>query len=287
MDAGSIRLAHWTRSALTALAATLAAALMSVPVVSARPTGGAGDISSTNVVKLSNDVRVKNGVGNLDLDPRLSRAAQMKADDMAARGYLAHETPDGRTPWDWIERAGYDFLAAAENLAVGYPNDAELISAWMESEGHRHNLLNQKYTDVGIGIARGMYKGQDSLFVVQMFGKPRVLRQPDVLAAQPIAPDHSPLPAVPLMAIALQSDSAPPVTVTLEAARLYVDPLTVPTLPLELAEQAPLDSFGIPVEFIQAPAVPLSARAVSAGVRRLPRLLPRSRRLASILRAAH
>jgi hypothetical protein len=260
---------------------------MSVPSLSARPTGGAGDISSPNVVKQTNEVRVKNGVGSLQLDPLLTRAAQLKAEDMAARGYFAHETPDGRTPWDWIEHAGYEFLAAAENLAVGYPTDAELISAWMGSEGHRHNLLNQNYTDVGIGVARGNYKGQDSLFVVQMFGKPRTTRDTGVLAAYPLPMDPLTLPAGPLAAEVLQFDSTPPGGMALESVSLQVDPLTLPTLPLELSEPEPLASAGILVDLIQAPAVPLSARAVSAGLCRLPRGLPRSRRLASILKAAH
>jgi hypothetical protein len=269
------------------MAATLVAALMSVPVIGAGPTGGAGDVSSPNVVKQTNDVREKNGVGSLRLDPLLTRAAQMKAEDMAARGYFAHQAPDGRMPWDWIDSTGYDLLAAAENLAVGYPTDAELMSAWMQSEGHRHNLLNQKYTDIGIGIARGTYKGQDSLFVVQMLGKPRAADTTRVLAARPIPVDPLSAPSVPLVATALRFDPTPLAHVALASTSLPVDPLTLPTVLLARAEQAPLASSGIPLELIRAPAVPLSARAVFAGICRLPRGLPQSRRSATLPKPAH
>jgi hypothetical protein len=260
---------------------------MSVPVTGAGPAGGVGDVSSPNVVKQTNDVRVQNGAGSLRLDPLLTRAAQLKAEDMAARGYFAHQAPDGRTPWDWIESTGYEFLAAAENLAVGYPTDAELIAAWMHSEGHRHNLLNQKYTDIGIGIARGMYKGQDSLFVVQMFGKPRVAHVTGVLAARRMPMDPLSAPSVPLVATDFRLDPTPLAGVALASTSLPVDLLALPTVPLARAEPEPLASSDIPLDLIHAPALPLRSRVVDAGACRLPRSLPRSRRTTMLLKRAH
>ena len=132
-----------------------------------------GVLSAPSLVDETNDVRMRAGLGTLALNPLLSRAAQAKAEDMAARGYFEHTTPEGRQPWDLIEAAGYDYRAAAENLAVGLAADDALIAAWMASPGHRHNILNQRYTEIGIGIARGLYRGQHTVFVVQLFGTPR------------------------------------------------------------------------------------------------------------------
>ncbi len=249
------------------LAAAVAVALMSFPALDAR-LFAAGDVSAPNVVKQTNDVRSKNGLGRLNIDPLLMRAAQAKADDMAARGYFAHQTPDGRMPWDWIAAVGYQFAAAAENLAVGYPTDVDLISAWMESEGHRHNLLNQKYTDIGIGIARGRYKGQDTIFVVQMFGKPRAVAARAVLAASrlPVGPDTA--PALPLAAAVLDIEPAPLPAVALETILLPVEMAPEPSPELESVAltddpteppAVDLPSTDIWFDPLPLPAVPLMA----------------------------
>ncbi len=223
--------AHRMRASATGLAAALAVAFMSFPALDARVLA-AGDVSAPNVVKQTNDVRSKNGLGRLTVDPLLMKAAQAKADDMAARGYFAHQTPDGRMPWDWIAAVGYEFAAAAENLAVGYPTDDDLISAWMESEGHRHNLLNQKYTDIGIGVARGRYKGQDTIFVVQMFGKPRGVAPRAVLAATPILLLPDAAPAVPLESTALPVDAPSDPAPVLESVPLVFEPTDLPAVDL-------------------------------------------------------
>ena len=132
-----------------------------------------GVLSAPSLVDETNDVRVQAGLGALTLNSQLSRAAQAKADDMAARGYFEHTTPEGHQPWDLIAAAGYQYQAAAENLAVGLTAGNALIAAWMASPLHRQNILNKRYTEIGVGIARGRYKGQDTVFVVQLLGTPR------------------------------------------------------------------------------------------------------------------
>jgi uncharacterized protein YkwD len=132
----------------------------------------AGTLTAPGLVEQTNDVRSRSGLGTLTLNPLLSQAAQAKAQDMAARGYFLHKAPDGRWSWDLIADLGYEYQAAAENLAVGLGSDDVLVAAWMASPGHRHNILNERYTETGIGIARGRYKGQDTVFVVQLFGRP-------------------------------------------------------------------------------------------------------------------
>jgi uncharacterized protein YkwD len=73
---------------------------------------------------------------------------------MAARDYFDHNSPDGKTPWDRIEAAGYD-APAAENIARGQPTPQAVVDAWMNSEGHRANILNCKIKAIGVGVHLG------------------------------------------------------------------------------------------------------------------------------------
>lgn len=111
-------------------------------------------------------------VSSLGTNSVLENAARLKAQDMAAKGYFAHKTPEGRNPWYWLYQAGYDFAAAGENLAVNFTDSQDVMDAWMQSPGHRENILNQNFTDIGIATARGEYKGRETVFVVQFFGTP-------------------------------------------------------------------------------------------------------------------
>jgi uncharacterized protein YkwD len=125
------------------------------------------------IVERTNENRALNGSGLLRTSPLLEAAAQGKAKDMATRGYFAHVSPDGRTPWYWFDLVGYRFTHAGENLAVRFSDSDAVVQAWMGSEGHRANILNTNFTEVGIGIAQGVYQGRETLFVVQLFGTPR------------------------------------------------------------------------------------------------------------------
>jgi len=108
----------------------------------------------------------------LKASAQLERAAQMKADDMAAKGYFAHVTPEGNTPWYFLDKAGYVFSTAGENLAVNFFDSKDVAEAWMNSAEHRANILNSKYTEIGIATAHGIYEGRETVFVVQFFGTP-------------------------------------------------------------------------------------------------------------------
>lgn len=108
----------------------------------------------------------------LTISPLLQEAARLKALDMAENGYFAHTSPDGKSPWHWLDESGYEFSAAGENLAVNFVDSSDVTDAWMKSPGHRANILNGDYTEIGIAIAKGKYKGNDTTFVVQFFGKP-------------------------------------------------------------------------------------------------------------------
>lgn len=129
-------------------------------------------VISRALVELANNNRVQNNLTHLATSPVLEEAAQLKANDMAAKSYFAHVSPEGTTPWYWFKEAGYDFQYAGENLAVNFSDSYDVDRAWMNSPSHRANILNGKFTEIGIATAKGYYNGQETIFVVQMFGKP-------------------------------------------------------------------------------------------------------------------
>lgn len=124
------------------------------------------------VAVLTNEARAADDLGELHVDEKLTRAAQAKAEDMAEKGYFAHVSPDGTTPWYWIIREEYLYVYAGENLAVNFDESEDVVEAWLASPTHRFNIMKRQYTDIGIGIATGTYKGREATFVVQMFGAP-------------------------------------------------------------------------------------------------------------------
>ena len=129
-------------------------------------------ITSSNIISLTNASRKVYGLSALTENPLLAKAAQAKADDMLSKGYFSHNTPDGRTPWTFIEDAGYNYLMAGENLAVNFTEAENVEDAWMNSPGHKANILNKNFEEIGIGISQGQYQGHNAIFVVQMFGTP-------------------------------------------------------------------------------------------------------------------
>jgi hypothetical protein len=131
-----------------------------------------GLIEATALVNETNQQRVTNGDGALQVSSLLQQAAQDKANDMAANSYFAHTSPAGVTPWDWFAKAGYSFSYAGENLAVDFSNSQDVTNAWMNSPEHRANILNGDFTQIGMATAQGTLDGQPAIFVVEEFGTP-------------------------------------------------------------------------------------------------------------------
>ena len=129
-------------------------------------------ITVQDLLKDTNADREANGLAPLVLNPELTKAAQMKAQDMFAKDYWAHVSPDGTTPWVWIRKSGYNYLYAGENLARGFDSSDSVLNAWMNSPEHRANLLSPNYTDIGFAVQSGMLTGTDTTLVVQEFGSP-------------------------------------------------------------------------------------------------------------------
>ncbi|MDE2015514.1 MAG: CAP domain-containing protein [Patescibacteria group bacterium] len=132
----------------------------------------------------------------------LEVAAMEKAQDMAAKGYFAHTSPEGLTPWYWMQQVGYRFAYAGENLAVNFVDSSDVTNAWMNSPTHKENILNGNFTEIGIATSQGIYEGHQATFVVEMFGKPNSI-------ARVSSPS---LPGVPTASAAEQLPQKPIVT---------------------------------------------------------------------------
>lgn len=130
----------------------------------------ASGITETNIFNLTNSQRASNGMGGLGWNYKLASAARAKAQDMIDKDYFSHTSPDGRTPWSFITSAGYNYIYAGENLAMNFSTSEETVNAWMNSGGHRANILSGNFTELGVGVVSGEYQGYQTTVVVQMFG---------------------------------------------------------------------------------------------------------------------
>jgi len=110
------------------------------------------------VLTLTNNERAKAGCRPLQLNSALTKAAEAHASDMVDEHYFAHDSLDGRSPFDRMKAAGFKGGAMAENIAVGYTSAAAVVKGWMNSPGHRQNILNCTYTMIGIGYDSGQVK---------------------------------------------------------------------------------------------------------------------------------
>lgn len=115
--------------------------------------GYATGMSPSELLADTNAARASNKVQPLALNNQLSQAAQAKANDMAARNYWSHQTPQGNPPWLFAQAQGYNYQKLGENLATGFANSQATINGWMASTDHRNNLLDKAYTEVGFGYA--------------------------------------------------------------------------------------------------------------------------------------
>lgn len=160
-----------------------------------------GTILPAVVVDLTNQERQALAAEPLRRNATLDEAARLKAEHMAREGYFAHFSPTGVTPWHWFKEAGYPFVHAGENLAIHFSDSSEVVTAWMNSPTHRDNIVDPKYLEIGVGTARGVYQGYETVFVVQLFGAP-------AMAAAPSVPTPPPTPvSVPVVTTATPAEA--------------------------------------------------------------------------------
>ena len=112
----------------------------------------------SEVIRLVNEVRRKNGLHPLSANWELSRVARYKSQDMRDRGYFSHTSPAYGSPFQMITAFGLSYRTAGENIARGYASPQAVVDGWMNSSGHRANILNASYTQIGVGyVAKGNY----------------------------------------------------------------------------------------------------------------------------------
>ncbi len=161
--------------------------------------GYATDMSSYGLLTSTNSQRTSNGLKALQQNSTLTTAAQNKAADMAAKDYWSHNSPSGKTPWDFMTAAGYSYQTAGENLAYGFDSSSATVTGWMGSPEHRANILNSSYTQVGFGIINipNYQSSGPQTLVVAMYASPYVVASnpspaPTTTSSSPTTSSSSP-----------------------------------------------------------------------------------------------
>ncbi len=164
--------------------------------------GYATNVNTSALLSETNSHRAANGFASYANSVQLTQAAQAKANHMIANDYWSHYAPDGTTPWYFIDQAGYSYTRAGENLAYGFATSSGVVTGWMNSPGHKANILDSGFAHVGFGIANGAnFQGGENTVVVAMYGEP-------IVSAPAPAPTPAPSPT-PASTPAPQPTAAP------------------------------------------------------------------------------
>jgi len=123
------------------------------------------------IVALHNQKRIANGLSPLSVNTLLNKSAQTKVDAMLESNCWSHYCPEGKSPWDFFDAVGYDYVYAGENLAQGFFDIESLMQAWMNSPTHKENILKPEFDEIGVGIASGNFQGvKDNIIIAVHFG---------------------------------------------------------------------------------------------------------------------
>jgi uncharacterized protein YkwD len=148
------------------------------------------EMSRSALLSATNVQRNSNGQSSLTINDKLNAAAQAKANDMVARNYWSHNTPDGEEPWVFFDAQGYVYTKAGENLAYGFDTSNATIIGWMNSPTHKANLLDSAFTEVGFGFANSsdfVTTGEETIVVAE-YGRPAAVAAAETVAPEPVAP---------------------------------------------------------------------------------------------------
>lgn len=199
-------------SSLTFIALFLIAiqiVLQVLPLAGIRILGYGANISTTEVINLTNSKRAEFGLSDLQYNSLLAQAAKAKGEDMLTGDYWAHVSPDGIQPWRFFQVAGYNYRFAGENLARDFSDPSSAVEAWMASPSHKENILSSKYKEIGIAVVEGDLAGVETTIIVQLFGTSYVDTTPQVpIARAEEAPTPTPGPQ-PALEIAKEEELAP------------------------------------------------------------------------------
>lgn len=124
------------------------------------------------IIKLTNQIRSRLNLGLLAENSLLNQAAAAKTEDMLIKQYFSHSGPDNRSLANWLKDSGYNYKFAGENLALGFASAAEVVNGWSRSKTHYNNIIDPQFSEIGVGLAAGLYHDYDTTFVAQLFGAP-------------------------------------------------------------------------------------------------------------------
>ncbi len=159
--------------AATPLAQKIEKEISAPPPLRSETLASQAHLTASGIIKLTNLQRKNSGLPSLILNSKLQAAALAKAKDLFKNQYFAHVSPTGVGPAEVVEKAGYEYLAIGENLALGnFADDQAVVAAWMASPGHRANILNKKFREIGVAAVAGTFEGQKTWIAVQEFGTP-------------------------------------------------------------------------------------------------------------------
>lgn len=207
--------------------------------------GYASNITVDQVISYSNAERAKSGLSALSYDSKLSAAAAGKANDMFINQYWAHTSPAGKEPWDFIQAAGYSYQVAGENLARDFSNTSDMTAAWMASPTHRANIMNSRYTHIGVAVVNGVLNGTETTLVVQMFGRPSSANAQPQIAQQP-QPSPVPVASPELVEIEVVASPLPEDRVAGVPSEQELPPSEPTSIVDEPAQPTVLASFFVP-----------------------------------------
>jgi len=153
------------------------------------------DVTKTGLFELANSARKQLGLKPLNGNQVLDAAAYLKAKHMMKNGYFAHYSPEGITPWYWLDISGYGYRMAGENLAIGFVESDQVHSAWMDSGSHKKNILNPDFQEMGIAVLRDNFQGKETTLVVQFFGTQKTIiseaPEEEIVQAPPVTPGET------------------------------------------------------------------------------------------------
>lgn len=130
-------------------------------------------LTNKGTIFWTNNNRVQNNLSPLKENVDLDKIALLRLSDMFERQYFAHVASDGASAETVAKTVGYDYLAIGENLALGnFVDDKDLVDAWMASPGHRANILNNHYSQIGVAVKQGLFEGKETWLGVQIFALP-------------------------------------------------------------------------------------------------------------------
>jgi uncharacterized protein YkwD len=223
---------------------------------SSQVLGFATAISQSELIRLTNQTRLANGVGALRESSLLDQSAKLKAQNMFQEDYWAHYSPSGKSPWYWFDQVGYVYVLAGENLARDFDTSQGVIDGWMNSPTHRANMLAPGYKDIGIAVVNGTMQGHQTTLVVQHFGTTNTPTTPATTgqtASPPSSQTQPPTqtqtqtttPTVPVEEKQItQQNQTPSVEGATGVPSSAVSQLT--QLPYQLLHPQPISSWGLP-----------------------------------------